>query len=335
MQSGFYPGCIFLLSCWYCRFEVQKRFSGFYLLALSLMKGVGGLNGWRWIFIMVSLLPVVRMLNDHCAYNAPQQGLITICLGIMGYIFIVDFPDRSTQPQLVTRRPFLTPEEADLIKARIDRARGDAGVDTLNLHKAWLYLLNNVVTYSFGFFLPLILSGDMGYSTTMAQILSFPPYVAAAPWMLSTAWFADRYRKRGLVLILNASAAIVGVAMMGFIRSSPGARYAGVFLGVCGCNSNVPTILSYMHNNIVGQSKRSIASALIIGGGAIGGIIASNIFRQADAPEYTPAMIAAIMTQAVTILHVGKNFLVYRVANGRADKGIVVIEGQQGFRYTL
>jgi hypothetical protein len=67
VQSGFYPGCIFLLSCWYCRFEVQKRFSGFYLLALlasgfsnilawalSLMKGVGGLNGWRWIFIMVS-----------------------------------------------------------------------------------------------------------------------------------------------------------------------------------------------------------------------------------------------------------------------------------------
>lgn len=280
--------------------------------------------------------------------NISQQGIITICLGIMGYVFIVDFPDRSTQPQLVTRRPFLTSSEAAIIKARIDRDRGDAVVDTLNLHKvlhhlrdwklwewAWLYLLNNVVTYSFGFFLPIVLSGDMGYSTTMAQILSFPPYVAAAPWMLSTAWFADRYRKRGLVLILNASAAIVGVAMMGFIRSSPGARYAGVFLGVCGCNSNVPTILSYMHNNIVGQSKRSIASALIIGGGAIGGIIASNIFRQADAPEYTPAMIAAIMTQAVTILHVGKNFVVYRRANRKADEGIIVIEGQQGFRYTL
>jgi hypothetical protein len=46
-------------------------------------------------------------------------------------------------------------------------------------------------------------------------------------------------------------------------------------------------------------------------------------------------MIAAIMTQAVTILHVGKNFVVYRLANRRADKGIIVIEGQQGFRYTL
>jgi hypothetical protein len=175
----------------------------------------------------------------------------------------------------------------------------------------------------------------MGYSTTLAQILSFPPYVAAAPWMLSTAWFADRYRKRGLVLILNASTAILGVAMMGFIRSSPGARYAGVFLGVCGCNSNVPTILSYMHNNIVGQTKRSVASALIIGGGAIGGIIASNIFRQADAPEYRPAMVAAILTQAVTVALVAKNFVVYGRANKRAERGEVVIEGQRGFRYTL
>jgi MFS family permease len=307
LESGFYPGCIFLLSCWYCRFQVQKRFSGFYLLALlapgfsnilawalSLMNGVGGLAGWRWIFIM--------------------QGIITICLGLMGYIFIVDFPDRSTQPQLITRRPFLTVEEAEIIKARIDRDRGDAVVDSLNPSKvlhhlhdwklwewAWLYLLNNVVTYSFGFFLPIILSGDVGYSTTMAQILSFPPYVAAAPWMLSTAWFADRYRKRGIILILNASAAIVGIAMTGFIRSNPAARYAGVFLG----------------------------------GGAVGGIIASNISRQADAPEYAPAMIAAILTQAVTVLHVGKNFWVYGRANRRADKGVTVVEGQRGFRYTL
>lgn len=76
LQSGFYPGCIFLLSCWYCRFEVQKRFSSFYLLALlasgfsnilawalSLMEGLGGLNGWRWIFIMVC--PDVRLLTPE------------------------------------------------------------------------------------------------------------------------------------------------------------------------------------------------------------------------------------------------------------------------------
>jgi MFS family permease len=68
LEAGFYPGCVFLLSCWYVRWEVQKRFSGFYLLALlasgfsnilawglSEMKGLGGLNGWQWIFAIVRL----------------------------------------------------------------------------------------------------------------------------------------------------------------------------------------------------------------------------------------------------------------------------------------
>lgn len=277
-----------------------------------------------------------------------MEGIITCALGLMGYILIVDFPDKSTRKHPITRRAFLTLDEAKIVLTRIERDRGDAVVDKLTgavvrrhlrdwkiWEYAWLYLLNNTVTYSFGFFLPIILKTDMGYTTTMSQLLSFPPYVAAAPWMFATAWVADHYRKRGLVLIFNCSAAIIGVAMMGFIRSSPGARYFGVFLGVCGANSNVPTILSYMHNNITGQMKRSIASALLIGGGAIGGIAASNIFRQQDAPKYIPALITVICTQGLTILHVLKNFYFYSRYNRKADRGEVVLEGQVGFRHTL
>ena len=103
--------------------------------------------------------------------------------------------------------------------------------------------------------------------------------------MFCTAWIADHYRKRGLIIIFNCSVAIIGVCMMAFVDNGD-ARYAGVFLGVAGANSNVPSLLSYMHNNIVGQMKRSIASALLIGGGACGGIAAANFFRQQDAPQY-------------------------------------------------
>jgi hypothetical protein len=116
---------------------------------------------------------------------------------------------------------------------------------------------------------------------------------------------------------------------------NPDARYAGVFLGVNGANSNVPSILSYMHNNIVGQMKRSIASALLIGGGACGGIAAANIFRQQDAPQYTPAMATVIATQVLTIIHITKNFVVYTRANRKAERGEEILEGQVGFRQTL
>jgi hypothetical protein len=119
----------------------------------------------------------------------------------------------------------------------------------------------------------------------MAQIMSFPPYVLVAAWIFGTAWVADRYRKRGLIIIFNCAWAIIGVCMMAYVQNLR-TRYAGVLLGVSGANANVPSLLSYIHNNIVGQTKRSIVSALLIGRGACGGIVASNIFRQQDAPKY-------------------------------------------------
>ena len=265
----------------------------------------------------------------------------------MGYVTIIDFPDKAAQPSPITKRPFLTVDEAAIILARIQRDRGDAVADkltwaTIAKHLrdwkiwefAWLYFLNNVVAYSWGYFLPIILRNDMGYSVAMSQIMSFPPYVLAAAWMFATAWVADRYRMRGAIIIFNCAWCVVGVCMMAYLTNAR-ARYAGVFLGVSGANANVPSLLSYMHNNIVGQMKRSVASALLIGGGACGGIAASNIFRQQDAPKYTPAMAVVIATQVLSILHVLKNFLIYTRANRKADRGERILEGQEGFRQTL
>ena len=58
-----------VMSCWYKRFEIQKRFSGFYALGL-LCGGLSSLIGeavlnlnhargylaWRWLYIIVWIL---------------------------------------------------------------------------------------------------------------------------------------------------------------------------------------------------------------------------------------------------------------------------------------
>ena len=49
----------------------------------------------------------------------------------------------------------------------------------------------------------------------------------------------------------------------------------------------------------------------------------------------SPALVVVICTQGVSILHVLKNFYVYSRTNKRADRGEIVIEGQEGFRHTL
>jgi MFS family permease len=73
LEAGFFPGCAYLLSCWYPRYDLQKRNAVFYLIgsmasALSgilaygimQMDGLANLSGWRWIFI-VSVLTSPRL----------------------------------------------------------------------------------------------------------------------------------------------------------------------------------------------------------------------------------------------------------------------------------
>jgi MFS family permease len=64
-EAGFFPGCVYLISMYYKRYELQWRlnlffcgailagaFSGLLAYALAKLDGLGGYEGWRWIFIM-------------------------------------------------------------------------------------------------------------------------------------------------------------------------------------------------------------------------------------------------------------------------------------------
>lgn len=61
-ESGFFPAATYLVTTWYCRYEVQTRlavffsaaslagaFSGLLAYGIQQMDGVGGLEGWRWM----------------------------------------------------------------------------------------------------------------------------------------------------------------------------------------------------------------------------------------------------------------------------------------------
>lgn len=76
LEAGYFPGSVYLLSCWYTRYDVQKRFSIFYLigcvasalagiLAFGLMQldGAHGLTGWRWIFILEGVVSLFLLLE--------------------------------------------------------------------------------------------------------------------------------------------------------------------------------------------------------------------------------------------------------------------------------
>jgi hypothetical protein len=67
----------------------------------------------------------------------------------------------------------------------------------------------------------------------------------------------------------------------------------------------------------------------------IGGIAGSLIFRSQDAPQYTWGFVGTIVANCVVLITVAALTIVFRRRNKLADEGKLVIEGLQGFRYTL
>ncbi|KAI4174141.1 MAG: hypothetical protein LQ343_002476 [Gyalolechia ehrenbergii] len=337
LESGFFPGVVYLLSTWYKRYEVGKRYSVFYLIGsvasafggilafgLMQMEGIQGYGGWRWIFII--------------------EGCLTCLVAFLGYIFLVSFPDNQKSRSI----RFISAEERQLIIARVNQDRGDADLEEFSFKKwlggasdlkIWAYGLcfgcATTVSYALAYFLPIILNLELGFDTGTAQCLIAPPYAFAGIVMIATGWFGDKYHQRGFCVAFNAMLCIVGLAVMGWAYGDTRARYFGVFFATAGANANVPSVLTYQANNIRGQWKRAFCSATLVGMGALGGIVGSTVFRSQDAPTYIPGLSVAMGSQAVILLVVGALTMTFNVNNKKADRGEKVLEDSPSFRYTV
>lgn len=126
-MSGIYPGLSYLISTWYLRREQQVRYafmqSGQVIVlatgsivnfGLNQLNGKGGLEGWRYMFLV--------------------QGLITIVIGIATYFWIVDFPENAHKTPY-----FLTEEEQALAISRIQKDRNDVEPDPFSWTKVLVH----------------------------------------------------------------------------------------------------------------------------------------------------------------------------------------------------
>jgi len=69
-------------------------------------------------------------------------------------------------------------------------------------------------------------------------------------------------------------------------KLSAGVKYFALFLIVPGGYITQPVVLVWMSNLVSGHYKRSVSSAMQVGFGNLGGIVASNIFLQNEMPTY-------------------------------------------------
>ena len=140
--------------------------------------------------------------------------------------------------------------------------------------------------YSTNFFIPTILV-EMGYEAISAQVHTIPIYAVAAVFCLGFCWTSGRVKHRYGFIMFGILVGTIGYIMLLCQKSLPiGAKYFSLFLLViCGYIVQ-PLSVAWLMNNVGGHYKRAFASAAQIGWGNAGGIIASNIYFDSEAPYF-------------------------------------------------
>lgn len=215
-----------------------------------------------------------------------------------------------------------------------------------------MYMSAGIGVYAFSFFLPIILMDGLSYSLELAFLLSAPPSIFAVIEAFVVAWLTDKLQSRGPFVIFQACLAITGLCVMAFVKTTT-PRYIGTFLGMAGVNGMIPTVIAWQQNNIVGDAKRAVATAVLVMTSAVGGIYSSLVFRQQvglsykgalskieiltmskDAPNYVPGIIADIAPNAFTVVLAIITMLTLRRQNKLADNGKRFPGVPEGFKYT-
>ncbi|KAK4948701.1 hypothetical protein LTR10_012705 [Elasticomyces elasticus] len=280
-EAGLFPGIVFYLSMWYKRNERQYRvalffsaaslagaFGGILAWGIAHMKGVGGYNGWRWIFIL--------------------EGLLTVIVSAVSYLFIHNYPNTAK---------FLSDDERLFVQNRLKEdsdATADEKFNMRNVKKAftdikvYLYALAyhtmSLPLYTLSLFLPTIIS-SLGYTAAQAQLMTIPPYAIAFFLTVGVAILSERYQRRAPFILVTSSLAILGYILL-LSDPRPGVSYLGTIFAAAGIYPSVALVLSWPANNVSGQTKRAIANAIQISIGNCGAVIGTQLYRTESSPRF-------------------------------------------------
>ncbi|KAJ8064815.1 hypothetical protein OCU04_007123 [Sclerotinia nivalis] len=282
-ESGLFPGVVFYLSMWYKRTETHYRialffsaaslagaFGGILAYGIGFMDGVGGLKGWRWIFII--------------------EGLLTVVVSLVAYFFIHNYPSTA---------PFLTEPERSFIHARLKSSTDATNAEPFTWtnvraafgdYKCWLYSLGfhtmSLPLYTLSLFFPTIISA-LGYKAATAQLLTVPPYAFATILTLIIAILSEKTHKRAPFILFSSCFAIIGyIILLATPNTKPGISYLGTFFAAGGIYPSTAIILSWPAANVSGQTKRATATAMTITIGNLGAVLGTQLYRPATSPRW-------------------------------------------------
>lgn len=282
-EAGFFPGAVYLITHWYAQRQVQTRlalfycasalsgaFSGLLAFAIAKMDGIGGRPGWAWIFLL--------------------EGIVTVIVGVLCFFIMPDTPELSGKWLNANEQRYLmlqnviknagrasSDEKADKFKWTYLK---DLFTDYKVYLQAWILFTASVCAYGLKFTMPSI-TKSMGYTSSQAQLMTIPPYVAGAISAIGLSKLSDKVQWRAPFIFGQMAVVTLGFAMLvplaPHITKQIPACYIAVMLICIGQYPTNPAGSAWISSNLAGETKRAMGIALNIALGNCGGIVGSYI----------------------------------------------------------
>ncbi|KND87155.1 putative transporter, partial [Tolypocladium ophioglossoides CBS 100239] len=278
-EAGLFPGLVYYVTFWYRADERSIRvatilasatlagaFGGAIAYGVGHMNQIGGLSGWRWLFLL--------------------EGLPTVIAAFFVWFLLPDYPETAT---------WLTAREKDLAHQRLAGEGSQGSGKSLTWEEAKSTLLEWRLCLSL--FTPSIVAG-LKFEDLEAQLMTVPPYAAAYVVTLLVAWSSDRFNARVWAYMEYSralhSAAFASIGAAGFIASAvlPAdhytKRYGCLIVAASGAFSCIPPLLGWLSANLHSTAAIGLAIALNISMGAPGQIVGVWIYKADEATKGYP-----------------------------------------------
>lgn len=265
-EAGFFPGVIYYFTFWFPAGERARAVAQFSMASmvagmlggplsgvLLAMRGMAGLDGWQWLFLI--------------------EGVPAVVLGVIALRFLTDRPEEAR---------WLPDDEKAWLIDTLRRERAASPHPSASALKTgllepmvWRYAaaLFFIVTsgYGFSFFLPQIVRRVSGESDLVVGLLTAIPFTAAAITMVIWAAHSDRTGERRRHVTLSALVAALGLFSSTF-APSPVLSLAALSIAAMGLYSFTPPFWS-MPTAFLRGPAAAAGIALINATGNLGGFL--------------------------------------------------------------
>ena len=270
-EAGFLPGMIFYLTHWIPARDRARVFALFLTstalagvvggpisAALLQLRGVGGLAGWQWLFLV--------------------EGLPAVVLGVTTYFFLPDHPAEARW--LSTAERTWLEDVLEEERAALQRTHPLTLWQALTHGRVWrlalLYFSTIISFYGVAFWLPQIVQSFSGLGNAATSLLSALPYLAAAVGMVIVARHSDRTGERRRHVAGAAFAAAAGLIAGAVVQRQPVLAFLALCLAATGIWSTLGPFWSLPTAFLSGTAAAG-GIALINSVGNVGGFVGPTV----------------------------------------------------------